>query len=145
MELPIPLIGWFYTLASMVALTGGVITMIGVRRAGEQQRALARRNALTDYLMFAVWIAGLAGGGGVLMHKTWALYTLEFFCYALIVMMCMSIYNRYRDIKRHAAHENINWLAALGGLSIVGVPVVLIAYLTIHTLRSESVRATFLP
>ncbi|HKY01354.1 MAG TPA: hypothetical protein VJM53_02255 [Burkholderiales bacterium] len=145
MEIPIPLIGWFYTLASMVAITGGVITMVSLRRASPAERTLARRNALTDYLMFAVWIAGLAGGGGVLMHKVWALYVLELFCYALIVMTCISIYNRYRDVQRHAQTEHVNWLAALGGFAMVGIPVVLIAYLTIATLRSESVRATFLP
>jgi threonine/homoserine/homoserine lactone efflux protein len=139
------MIGWFYTLASMVALTGGAITLFSLRRASEAERAAAKRNAPSDWAIFCIWIAGLVGGAGVLLRKPWALHVLELFCYALVVLMCLSIYNRYRDLKRRDSEEHINWLAALGGLLIVGVPIMLIAYLTIATLRSDSVRALFMP
>ncbi|HKO88587.1 MAG TPA: hypothetical protein VJU83_08725 [Burkholderiales bacterium] len=145
MELPLGLIGWFYTLASMVVLTGGAIVMLSLRRATAVERDAAKRNALLDYLMMAVWVGGLAGGVGILLRKVWALHVLEFFCYALVVMMCMSIYNRYRDVKRRSKAEHVNWLAALSGLLVVGTPVVFIAYATIATLRNESVRSVFLP
>lgn len=145
MELPLSMIGWFYTLASMVVLTGGAIVMVSLRRASSAERQAAKRNALTDCLMFVVWLGGLVGGTGVLLKKSWALHVLELFCYALVVMVCISVYNRYRDVQRRAKDEHINWLAALGGLIMVSAPIVFIAYLTIATLRNESVRATFLP
>jgi hypothetical protein len=145
MALSPDIIGAFYAGISLVAITGGAATLISLRRASEAERSAAKRFAARDYLMFALWGVGLAGGIGLMLKRAWALYVLEFFCYALVVMMCMSIYARYRDIHRRAAVEHINWLAAGAGLVIVGIPVMVIAYMTIAALRSDSFRAAFHP
>lgn len=139
------MIGGFYTLICLIALTGGIATLISLGRAGAAERAAVKRNAAKEALMFVLWAVGLVGGVGIMLHRSWGLYVLELFCYALVVMICMSIYGRYQDIKRRAADEHINWLAAGAGLAIVGVPIMVIAYLTIAVLRSESFRAAFIP
>ena len=143
MQLSLSLIGWIYTLASVAALAGGVVTTIAWRRSSEQARALAHRNWLIDIITFGLWTVGLVAGVGFLQRRPWSLEILEFFCYGLIVLMVMSIASRFRDMKRQTHDHKINWLGALGGIMLVSVPVVVLCYATIATVHSDATRAAF--
>lgn len=130
-------IGWFYTLLSLVALGAGFFIIKALRRQGRTQLSLL------DSALFGVWILGLAGGMGILLGSAWGLQALELFCWALIVLICISLAQRLRDIKRQARERYVNWLGALAGLLLVSVPVVFLCYVTISTLRDDSTRAAF--
>lgn len=143
MLLPLSLIGWLYTLASLAALAGGVVTTIAWRRSSEQARTLARRNILIDILTFGLWVVGLVGGVGFIQRRPWSLDWLEAFCYGLIILVVMSIGGRFRDMKRQTHDHKINWLGALGGFILVSFPVVLLCYLTIATLHNDATLVAF--
>lgn len=129
-------IGWFYTLISIGAIGIGAYLIMALHRAGNAERDVLARNVLNDTAMFAVWFVGLAGGIGLINGKPWARGTLEFFCWVLIVLLLLSVFNRLAAIHRLAASgEPINWTTTLLGAAFVAVPVLLICGGTIVTLR----------
>lgn len=137
MALSLLFIGWFYTVLSVLALGAGIFIVKTLRQHGKP------RLGLLDSLLFGVWFIGLAGGMGVLLRSAWGLQALEFFCWALIVLVCLSIAQRFREIKRQAREVHVNWLGALAGLLMVSLPIVFLCYVTIATLRDETTRAAF--
>lgn len=134
MILPLHVIGGFYTLICAVALTSGVFILLALRRDG-------RSPGWLDRLLFAAWAVGLAGGVGILLEKSWGLYVLEIFCLSLVVLLCYSVSQRYKELKNLAKQTEVNWLGAFAGLVLVSVPIVFICYATIASLRSEAARA----
>lgn len=137
MDLSLLFIGWFYTILSVLALGAGVYIVKALRQQGRRQLGLL------DTLLFGVWILGLAGGMGILLHSPWGLKALEYFCWALIVLMAMSMSQRLNDVRRSARERHVNWLGALVGMMLVSLPIFFLAYATISALRNETSRAAF--
>ena len=142
MELPLSFIGWFFTIASVLALGVGAVLIIALHRTGGPDRRLLERTAWNDIALFAIWILGLAGGIGVLGLKPWGRHILEFFCWTLIALTLLSAATRLYGLKRHSA-EPVNWVSAAAGVLIVVIPIVAICAATIATLRSDAVRQAF--
>jgi hypothetical protein len=140
-DLPLPFVGWFFTIASVLALGLGAVLVMTLHKAGELERRVLSRTAWNDVALFGIWILGLAGGIGVIALKPWGRHTLEFFCWTLIVLVVLSAATRLYALARQRAP--INWLPAVAGLFVVAIPIVAICAATIVTLRSEAVRQSF--
>lgn len=128
--LPLELIGWLYTVACAAALAFGVWAIAGVHLQGETARKELAARVLDDSLLIAIWVLGLAGGIGVLNGKGWSRPVLELFCWALMVLVVLSVWGRLR-----AAEPPRGQLAL--SLAFFAVPVIAVCGATIVTLRSE--------
>lgn len=133
--LPLPVIGWLFTVCSAAALLLGAWLVIGVHFSGEPARQELARRVIDDAVLFGIWILGLAGGIGVLLHKAWSRPALEFFCWVLIVLALLAAYSRYR-----AAPPPRNGLVL--SLVLFLVPLLAVCGATILTLRSETALRT---
>ena len=143
LSLPLPFIGWFFTIASVLALGLGAILIMSLHKAGELERRVLSRTAWNDVALFGIWFLGLAGGIGVIALKPWGRHILEFFCWTLIVLVVLSAATRLYVLKRQRTPEPVNWLPAAAGLFVVVIPIVAICAATIVMLRSEAVRQAF--
>jgi hypothetical protein len=143
LALPLPFIGWFFTIASVLALGFGAVLIMSLHRAGGLERLFLAKSAWNDAALFGIWILGLAGGIGLLALKPWARGILEFFCWTLIALMLLSAATRLHALKRRSAVEPVSWVAAVAGLFVVLIPIVAICAATIVTLRSDAVRQVF--
>jgi|SRR5262252_2231586 predicted permease len=139
--LPLPFIGWFFTIASIVALGLGALLIIAMHRAGEGDRNLLAKTAWNDMALFGIWILGLAGGIGVLQLQPWGRHVLELFCWTLIVLITLSAGTRLYGIKQE--NRQANWIVSIAGALVVVIPLVAICGATIATLRSDSAYAAF--
>jgi hypothetical protein len=135
-SLPLPLIGWIFTLACAAALLLGAWLIVSVHRSGAQARGRLAARVLDDTILFAIWILGLAGGIGVLAQKSWAPTVLELFCWTLMVLVGLSIWNRLRasDPPR---------TTLILSILLFTVPILVICVATVLTLRSDAARAVF--
>jgi hypothetical protein len=126
--LPLPLVGWMYTVVCAFALLLGAWLIIGVHFSGDEARRQLATRVIDDAVLFGIWILGLAGGIGVLLGKSWSTLVLEFFCWVLIVLVSMTAVSRFRA----AAPPRI-----LLGLSLLlfVIPVLAFCGVTIYTLR----------
>jgi hypothetical protein len=126
--LPLPLVGWMYTVVCAFALLLGAWLIIGVHFSGDEARRQLATRVIDDAVLFGIWILGLAGGIGVLLGKSWSTLVLEFFCWVLIVLVSMTAVSRFRA----AAPPRI-----LLGLSLLlfGIPGLAFCGVTIYTLR----------
>lgn len=129
--LPLPVIGWLYTILCAAALLLGAWLVIGVHFSGEMARGELARRAFDDTVLFGVWILGFAGGVGVLLEKSWSRGVLELFCAVLIVLAGLTAWSRFR-----AAPPPRGALAL--SLALFLVPLVAVCIATILTLRSET-------
>jgi hypothetical protein len=129
--LPLPLVGWLYTLVSAAALAVGAWIVIGVHLAGEDARKRLAARVLDDSLLFGIWILGLAGGVGVLLGKGWSRPVLELFCWALAVLLLLVCWQRLRASPPPRAGLALS-------LALFLVPVIALCAATILTLRSET-------
>lgn len=135
--LPLPVIGWIFTLFCGVALVLGAWIVVGLHLQGEEARRQLARSVLEDVLLFGIWILGFAGGIGVLLLKPWSRPTLEFFCWVLAVMTLFSAFSRARQALAGEHRATLVLSVALFAGSIVAV-----CGATIYTLRNpETVRA----
>jgi hypothetical protein len=132
--LPLPVVGWTFTIACAAALLLGAWLIIGVHKSGPEARRRLAARVLDDTLLFAIWILGLAGGIGVLRLKSWGAMVLELFCWTLALLVLLSSWNRLRVSEPPRA---------ILVLSIVlfAVPIIVFCAATILTLRSEAARA----
>jgi hypothetical protein len=142
-SLPLPFIGWFFTVASVLALVLGAVLVVSLHRAGERERGFLAKAAWNDMALFGIWILGLASGIGVIALKPWARHFLEFFCWTLIALVALSAGTRLYALKRQSAAAPVHWLPAVAGLFVVVIPIVAICAATILTLRSDAVRQAF--
>lgn len=127
-------IGWFYTIIGLLALVAGLLIVKTLRAQGSKMSIL-------DSLLFGVWFLGLAGGMGILLRSEWGFQALETFCWALIVLVAVSLVKRFREARQLARTVPVNWLGVLTGLLVVAVPFWFLCYMTLSVLRDESARA----
>jgi hypothetical protein len=135
-SLPLPVIGWVFTLVSAIALLFGAWIIIGIHRGGEKARRQLAARVLDDTLLFGIWILGLVGGIGVLMTKSWAPTVLELFCWTLGILVVLSVLTRLRA----------SWPprpTLVVSLVLFAVPVIVVCVATVLTLRSDATRAVF--
>ncbi|MGB5081422.1 MAG: hypothetical protein WBO23_11845 [Burkholderiales bacterium] len=145
MELPLPFIGWFFTLASVAALGLGAVLILILVRSGELYRRYLSYSIWNDLLLAAIWALGLVGGIGVLRLAPWGRYLLELFCWALIVLLALSAATRLYALRdpREPGAPPVNWIAAIAGLMVVVVPLIVLCAATILTLRSPETYKVF--
>lgn len=141
--LPLPVIGWFFTLASLAALAVGAVVIIAMHRAGELERRFLARTAWNDMALFAIWILGLAGGIGVLGLKPWGRHILEFFCWTLMALCLLAAGTRLYALKQRSPSERENWVGAIAGVLVVLIPLITICAAAIATLRGDAARQAF--
>lgn len=135
-SLPLPLIGWIFTLACAGALLLGAWMIIGVHRSGPEARRRLAARVLDDTILFAIWVLGLAGGIGVLRQQSWAPMVLELFCVTLVVLVGLSSWQRLRASTPPRT-------LLIVSIALFAVPVVIICIATVLTLRSDAARAVF--
>jgi len=138
--LPLPLVGWVFTLLSVGALALGGLIILAMHRAGELQRRFLAASAWNDMALFAIWILGLAGGIGVLQGRSWGRDLLEFFCWTLITLVLLSAATRLYAARRQSATEPVNWIGAISGITLVAIPLIVLCAAALVTLRSDAVR-----
>ena len=133
-------VGWFFTLVPAAALAVGGIILYMMFRSGGLARRYAEESLLSDLTLIGVWLAGLAGGIGVMQGRQWSLWVLEFFCWVLCVMVLLSGATRLLSLHR-AGETPAKWAAAFFGVTLVALPVLAMCGATIYTLRSDLARA----
>jgi len=129
--LPLPVIGWLYTIVSSAALLLGAFIVSGVHLQGEAARCQLLARVVEDAVLFGIWILGLAGGIGVLLLQPWSRAVLEFFCWVLTALTLFSAYARLRApgaMRRGTLAVSI---------ALFVLPVLAICGATIYTLRGE--------
>jgi hypothetical protein len=141
--LPLALVGWIFTLLSAAALIVGAILIMAMHRAGELHRRLLVKTAWNDMLLFAIWVLGLAGGVGVIGLRPWGRDVLEFFCWTLLVLLLLSAATRLYAAKAQSPEARESWVAAIAGVTLVLIPILVLCGATIYTLRSEVARQAF--
>jgi hypothetical protein len=129
--LPLPVIGWLYTIVSTAALLLGAYLVAGLHLQGEATRRQLSARVMEDAVLFGIWILGLSGGIGVLLAKPWSRPLLEFFCWVLAALTLFSAYARLR-----ARGEGRRGTLALS-LAFFVLPVLAVCGATIYTLRGE--------
>jgi hypothetical protein len=143
MELPLGFIGWFFTLASGVALALGTVLILMLYRAGDLHRRYLSYSFFNDILLAAVWMLGLFGGIGVIRLQPWGRYLLELFCWSLIILLVLSAASRLHALRQpNPDAPRVNWVGAIAGITLILIPVIALCAATIVTLRSpEALRA----
>jgi hypothetical protein len=144
MELSLAFIGWFFTLVSVGALVFGGLLVLMLVRAGDLERRYLSYSIWNDLLLAAIWVLGLAGGIGVIRLQPWGRHLLELFCWALIVLLLLSATSRLYALREpQPGQPPVNWLGAIGGITLILVPVLAICAATIVTLRSPEALKAF--
>jgi len=145
MELSLAFIGWFFTLASAGALALGAALIWMLATAGDLQRRYLSYSIWNDLVLAAIWVLGLAGGIGVIRLQPWGRYLLELFCWALIVLLPLSAASRVYALRQQPdpGQSPVNWLGAIGGITLILIPVIAICAATIVTLRSPEAMKAF--
>jgi len=142
--LPLPFIGWFFTLFSAAALALGAVLILMLLRSGGLQRRYLGYSFWNDLLLTAIWVLGLAGGIGVLRLQPWGRHLLELFCWALIVLASLSAASRLYALKQpDPGAPPVNWLGAAGGIVLVVLPLLVICAAAIMALRSPEAQRLF--
>lgn len=129
--LPLPVIGWLYTVVCAAALLLGAYLVAGMHLQGEGARRQLTARVLEDAVLFGIWILGLAGGIGVLLSEPWSRPLLEFFCWVMSALTLFSAYARLRA----AGNARRGTLALSVALFVL--PVLAVCGATIYTLRGE--------
>ena len=144
MELSLAFIGWFFTLTSAGALLLGAALIWMIATAGDLQSRYLSYSIWNDLLLAAIWTLGLAGGIGVIRLQPWGRYLLELFCWALIVLLLLSAASRFYALRQPDPEtQPVNWLGAIGGITLILIPVLAICAATIVTLRSPEAMKAF--
>jgi hypothetical protein len=126
--LPLPLVGWMYTVVCAIALLLGAWLIVGVHFSGHEARKQLATRVIDDAMLFGIWILGLAGGIGVVLGKSWSTLVLEFFCWVLIVLVSMTAMSRFRAATPPRITLGLSLLLFL-------IPVLAFCGVTIYTLR----------
>jgi len=145
MELSLGFIGWFFALASAGALALGAVLILILVRSGELARRYLGYSVWNDLLLAAIWVLGLVGAIGVLRLAPWGRYLLELFCWALIVLLALSAATRLYALRdqRDPNGPPVNWIAAIAGLMVIVIPLIVLCAATILTLRSPETYKVF--
>lgn len=129
--LPLPVIGWLYTVVSSAALLLGAYIVAGLHLQGVDARRQLLKRVVEDAVLFGIWILGLAGGIGVLLAKPWSRALLEFFCWVVTALTLFSAYSRLR-----APGAMRRGTLALS-IALFVLPVLAVCGATIYTLRGD--------
>ena len=129
--LPLDVVGWLFTVGSAIALLAGTLLTIQMQTAGADARRQLAAHLLDDFVLFSIWLIGLAGGVGVLIGKGWSRAVLELFCWALMVLIVMSAMKRFRAAPPPRLVLGLS-------LALFIAPVVAVCIATILTLRGET-------
>ncbi len=129
--LPLPAIGWLYTIVCSAALLLGAWLVIGLHLQDEATRRQLARSVLEDAVLFGIWILGLAGGIGVLLLQPWSRPLLEFFCWVLAVLTLFSAWSR---LRAPAAGQRGTLVVST---TLFVLPILAVCGATIYTLRGE--------
>lgn len=129
--LPLEVVGWLFTVGSAIALLAGTLLTIQMQTAGADARRQLAAHLLDDFMLFSIWLIGLAGGVGVLIGKGWSRTVLELFCWALMVLIVMSAMKRFRAAPPPRLVLGLS-------LAIFIAPVIAVCIATILTLRGET-------
>ncbi len=129
--LSLTVIGWLYAVFCAGALAIGSWLVIGVHYSGEPARNQLAARAIDDSILFGIWIAGLAGGIGLLLGKSWSRAVLEMFCWVLMVLVMLTAVSRFRAAPPPRATLGL-------GLALFVLPVVALCAATIYTLRGAA-------
>ncbi len=144
MELSLAFIGWFFALTSAGALAFGGLLVLMLMRAGDLERRYLSYSIWNDLVLAAIWVLGLTGGIGVIRLQPWGRYLTELFCWALIVLVPLSAASRLYALREpHPERPPVNWLGAIGGITLILIPVLAICAATIVTLRSSEAMKAF--
>jgi hypothetical protein len=144
MELSLAFIGWFFTLTSAGALLLGAALIWMIATAGDLQRRYLSYSIWNDLVLAAIWVLGLVGGIGVIRLQPWGRHLLELFCWALIVLLLLSAASRLYALRQPDQEtQPVNWLGAIGGITLILIPVLAICAATIVTLRSPEAMKAF--
>src|SRR5881628_2572065 len=144
MELPLAFVGWFFTLTSAGAIVLGAALIVMMARAGDLERRYLSYSVWNDLVLAAIWVLGLAGGIGVLRLEPWGRYLVELFCWALIVLLPLSAASRLYALRQPDPRQPpVNWLGAIGGITLILIPLIAICAATIVTLRSPEAMKAF--
>lgn len=135
-SLPLPVIGWVFTIACAAALLLGAWMIIGIHRSSPAARGQLAARVLDDTILFGIWIVGLAGGIGVLIRKSWAPMVLELFCWTLTVLVVLSVWNR---LRASAPPRTL----LIVSIVLFAAPIIVMCAATVLTLRSDAARALF--
>jgi len=135
-------VGWFFTLVPGAALGIGALILYMLYRSGGLARRYAAQGLFNDLALLFIWIAGAAGGFGVLQGKAWSLWVLEFFCWVLCALVILSGAYRMAAIKDEAGKSPRSWAAAIAGFLLLAIPILAMCGATIYTLRSDVARQT---
>jgi len=80
----------------------------------------------------------------VIRLQPWGRYLLELFCWALIVLLLLSAASRLYALRQHDPQQPpVNWLGAIGGITLILIPVIAICAATIVTLRNPEAMKAF--
>ncbi len=112
-------------------------------RSGELSRRYLSYSVWNDLLLAAIWVLGLAGGIGVIRLQPWGRYSLELFCWALIVLVLLSAATRLYALRQQRPRSPVNWLGAIAGVTLIVIPLIAICAATIVTLRSPEALKAF--
>jgi len=129
-SLPLPVIGWIFTIGCGVALLVGTWLTVGMHIQGGKAREELAARLLEDLLLFSIWLLGMAGGIGVLMEKGWSRPALELFCWTLMILLGISAWRRFRAAPGPRLVRGLS-------LALFLLPVFAVCIATILTLRSE--------
>ncbi|MEO8144016.1 MAG: hypothetical protein ABI654_07365 [Betaproteobacteria bacterium] len=129
--LNLSLIGWLFSAGSGLALVCGIWLIVVIHLRDEIARKELAARVIDDSVLFGIWLLGLAGGIGVLLGKSWSRVVLELFCWALMGLLMMSCWSRFR-----AAPPPRKMLAL--SLALFALPVVAICAATILSLRGDT-------
>ncbi len=138
--LPLRLIGWVFTLVPAAALGIGALIIYMLFRSGGLARRYAAQGIFNDLALIVIWVAGLAGGIGVLQGKAWSLWVLEFFCWVLCVLVLLSGAYRIYALKDVPGKTPRSWIAAVSGILLLAIPILAFCGATIFTLHSDGAR-----
>jgi hypothetical protein len=118
MELSLAFIGWFFTLTSAGALLLGAALIWMIATAGDLHRRYLSYSIWNDLVLAAIW--------------------------ALIVLLLLSAASRLYALRQPDQEtQRLNWLGAIGGITLILIPVLAICAATIVTLRSPEAMKAF--
>jgi hypothetical protein len=129
--LPLDIVGWLFTVCCGLALVAGTLLTIRAQTGGAEARRQLMLHLVDDFVLFTIWLIGLAGGIGVLIGKGWSRPVLELFCWALMVLIVMSAMKRYRVVPPPRLMLGLS-------LTLFIAPVIAVCIATILTLRGET-------
>lgn len=142
--LPIPLIGWVYTVAGLAALLLGASLLTLMYKADKLPRRNVDYSVWNDIILLGVWGIAFLAGMGLLNNKSWGPTLLEYFCWVLIVLTAVNAATRIRIMKAKFDQDpgggTFHWPAVIGGAMLVVIPVTVFCAATIYTLRDENVQ-----